>query len=116
MFYLVERKLDVFTLRDRRLFLHVERHPAVSAEIFQQSLSGVRLLDSRHLLRRPLGHNFPAVFAALGAKIDEPVGIANYVEIMFDDDDGVSQIGQPMQHVEQLFDIVEMKARGRLVE
>ena len=35
---------------------------------------------------------------------------------MFDDDDGVSLVDQPVDHQQQLADVVEMQARGGLVE
>src|SRR5580704_3020925 len=62
----------------------------ISAKILYQSLPGIRLLDPRHLFGRPLGNNFSALFAAFGAEVNDPVGVADHVEIMFDDDDGVA--------------------------
>src|SRR6185436_836660 len=52
----------------------------------------------------------------LGPEIDDPVGGLDHVEIVLDDHDGVALIAQPVQHVEQLRDVVEMQPGGRLVE
>src|SRR5208282_1734476 len=41
---------------------------------------------------------------------------ADHVQIVFDDDDRVAQVGQPVQHVEQLLHVVEVQAGGGLVE
>src|SRR5438034_11215211 len=61
-------------------------------------------------------HDSAAAFSAFGAKVDNPIGVANYIKVVLDDHNGVAQVGQPMQHIEQLFDIVEMQARGGLVQ
>ncbi len=38
------------------------------------------------------------------------------VEVVLDDDHGVAHLDQPMEYAEQLLDVVEVKARRRLVE
>src|SRR5215831_9587751 len=85
-------------------------------EVVGQRLSGIGLFVFRHLLGSSLRQNSPTIFSAFRPQINDPIGIANDVEIVFDDDDRVPQIGEPVQHVEQLFHIVEMQPCGRLVE
>src|SRR5205823_6627858 len=64
---------------------------------FSKSLAGVGLLDSCHLLRSPLGDDPSAVFPAFGSKVENPVRISNHIEIVLDDHDRVSEIGQAVQ-------------------
>ncbi len=57
-----------------------------------------------------------AVFAAFGAEVEDPVGVANHVEVVFDDDDGVAEIGETVEDLEQFADVVEVEAGGGLVQ
>ena len=57
-----------------------------------------------------------AVLARLGADVDDPVGRFDHVQIMFDHDDGIAEIDQPIQHVEELGDIGKMQSGRRLIE
>ncbi len=63
-----------------------------------------------------LGDDEAAIFSAFGAEVDDPVGITNDVEIVLDDDDGVAEVGEAMQYVEQLAYVVKVKAGGGLVQ
>jgi hypothetical protein len=58
----------------------------------------------------------PPFFAAFGAEVDDPIGVADHVQIVLDDDDRIAQVGEPMEHFEQLADVVEVEAGGGLVE
>ena len=55
-----------------------------------------------YLFRSAARNDFPAAGAGLGAHVNDPIGLFDHVEVVFDDDDGVSQIDQPMQDVKQL--------------
>jgi hypothetical protein len=57
-----------------------------------------------------------AVFAAFWAEIENPVGIADDVEVVLDDDDGVAEVGEAVENLEKLADIVKVEAGGGLVE
>src|SRR5579871_686515 len=70
-------------------------------KISRQRLPRIRFLDPRDLFWRALRHDASAFFATLGAQIDDPICIADYIQIVFDDDDRVPQIGQPVQYVER---------------
>ena len=78
-------------------------------------LSG-RRLGGDHVFRRALDDDAAALIAGFGAEVDDPVGRLDHVEIVLDDDDRVAQIDQAIEHVEQLADVVEVQAGGRLVE
>ena len=64
----------------------------------------------------PAATTSPPRDARLGAQVDDPVGRLDHVEVVLDDDDRVAEIDQPVQHVEQLADVVEVQAGRRLVE
>ena len=57
-----------------------------------------------------------AALARLGAQVDHPVGRLDDVEVVLDHDDRVAQVDQAVEHVEQLGQVVEVQAGGRLVE
>ena len=63
-----------------------------------------------------MGNHAAAIFSTLGAQINEPVGVADHIEIVLDDDDRVAEVGEPVQDVEQLLDVVEVQAGGRFIE
>jgi hypothetical protein len=70
----------------------------------------------RNLLRCAGDDDLPTAIATLRPQVNNVVGTLDHVEVMLDDDNGVSRRYQPIEHVEQLANIVEMKPRGRLVE
>src|SRR5271170_2995334 len=72
----------------------------------------MRVGDGRNVLGSALSDDAASVFAALGAEIDDPVGVADDVEVVFDDDDGVAEIGQAVQDLKKPADIVKMQAGG----
>src|SRR6185312_15290046 len=85
-------------------------------EEFGHRLAGVGFLVARDLLRRALGNDFAAFFTALGTEINDPVGVTDHVQVVFDDDDGVAKIREAMQHVKQLADVIEVESRGGFVK
>ncbi len=81
-----------------------------------QELSRVRLRIGRQLRRRAHADDRAAALAALGAEVDEPVRRLDHVEVVFDHHDRVALVAQPVEHLEQLRDIVEMQAGGGLIQ
>ena len=61
-------------------------------------------------------HNAPAAFSAFRTQINNPVRLLDDVEMVLDDQHGVSQIHKPLQHVEQFSHVVKMQSRRRLIE
>ena len=59
---------------------------------------------------------FAAIGSALRAKVEDPVGAANHIQIVLDDEDGIAQIGEPVQDLHQFAYIVKVKTGGGLVE
>ncbi len=84
--------------------------------IAPQGGAGVALFALRDLLRRAGADDLAAGLASLGAEVDEPVGGADDVEVVFDDDQRMPLGEQPAEGAEQGGDIVEMQAGGRFVE
>ena len=79
--------------------------------------SPVRLVGWRgDLLRRALGDDVAAAVAALGAEVDDVVGVEHDVEVVLDDDDRVAAVDEALQHGEQVAHVLEAEAGGRLVE
>src|SRR5687768_16120123 len=71
-------------------------------------LTRVRRFDLSDLLRRPRGDDGAATTATLGAKVDDPVGRLDDVEVVLDHENGVAAVDQPMEHFEQKTDILEV--------
>src|SRR3984885_1868333 len=82
----------------------------------RQNLPRVRLLHARHLLGSTLRHHASARFSAFGAEVNDPVGLLDHVQIMLDDQHGVAERNEPVQHVEQLLHVVEMQAGRWLIQ
>ena len=70
-----------------------------------------------HDLFRRAGNQQPsAAVAAFGAQVDDPVRRADHVEVVLDDEQRVPRVEQALERAEQLRDVVEVQAGGRLVE
>ena len=56
------------------------------------------------------------VFATLGPQVENPVRVADDIEIVLDNDDRVPEVGEAVKDFEELSNVVEVKPRGGLVE
>src|SRR5579864_9143369 len=81
-----------------------------------QDLPGEGFFYARNLLGRALRDDAAAFVAAFGAEIDDPVGLFDDVEMVLDDQHGIAERYEAVQHVEQLFDVVKVQPGGWLVE
>ena len=106
------------TIASLEIFLLVDRFEVAIARLVValEELAGVGRGSARDFLGPALGDQVAAIFAAFGAEVDDPVGVADDVEIVLDDDDGVAEVGEAVEHLEQLADVVEVQAGGGLVE
>jgi hypothetical protein len=93
-----------------------QRHQRLAPQDSIQVLPGGRAPGRGDLLRRALGDDPPAAVATLRSEVDDPVGGLDDVEVVFDDQHGVAAIDEPMEDLEELLDVREMQAGGRLVE
>src|SRR5664280_610659 len=62
------------------------------------------------------GDDLPAAQASFRAKVDDPVGRFDHVEVVLDHQHGIAQVDQPAQYDQQFADIVKVQSGGRLVE
>src|SRR5712664_2411826 len=81
-----------------------------------EGLAGVGLFGASDELRRALGDDTAAAFAAFGAEVNDPVGLLDDVEVVLDDEHRVAEIDEALQDVEKFSNVVEMEAGGGLVE
>ena len=73
-------------------------------------------LHPGHLFRRALGYDLAAAHAAARPKVEDVVDGLDDVEIVLDHHHRIALVHQPVEHFEELADILEMEARGGLVE
>ena len=60
-------------------------------------------------------NNGPSAVAALRSDVDNVICCLYDIEVVFDDDNGISAIGQAVQDVNKLVDICKMKPCGGLI-
>src|SRR5207248_6743341 len=65
---------------------------------------------------RALEDDPAAVVTGAGAQVDDPVGVRHDRLVVLDDDDRLAGFDEPVEQAEQLFDVGEVEAGGRLVE
>jgi hypothetical protein len=68
------------------------------------------------LLWGSLGDDAAAGRAAFGSEVDDPVGGFDDIEVMFDDDDGVSGIDETVEDIEEFPDVIEVESCGGFIE
>src|ERR1700689_97905 len=56
------------------------------------------------------------VVAGTGTEVDDPVGVRHDCLVMLDDDDRLARVDEPVEQAEQLLDVGEVQAGGRLAE
>ena len=93
------------------------RRSRAAVQIFAQEASGVRTLGGfDHFHRCAAGDQLTALGAALGAEIDDVVGVFDDVEVVLNGDDRVAHVDQAMEDADQFFDVEEVQPGGRLVQ
>src|SRR5215207_3908687 len=65
---------------------------------------------------RSLSDDVASCLTTFRPQVDNPIGGPNYVQLVFDDDDSVAAIDQPLQQVKEAGDIGGVQAGGWLVE
>src|SRR6266508_4052982 len=81
-----------------------------------QKLTRVGGTHCGDLFRSAFRHDAAAGVPSFGAEVDDPVGRADHVEVVLDDDDRVSLFRQRAKNGKQLLDVVEVETGRRLVE
>ena len=57
-----------------------------------------------------------AVVTGARAEVDDPVGVRHHRLVVLDDDDRLAGVDEPVEQAEQLLDVGQVEAGGRLVE
>jgi hypothetical protein len=81
--------------------------PIPPIQYTRKHLPRIRFLHLGNLLGRALRDDAAAAFAAFGAEVDDPVGLLDYVEVVLDDQDGVAEVGEAVQDVEEFLYVFE---------
>lgn len=68
---------------------------------------------SGNLFRRSLGYDSASGGASFRSEVDDPIRFGDDVEVVFNDDDGVSLVYEPLQHGQQAMDVGDVQADGR---
>ena len=84
--------------------------------IAAEKLAGIRAGSSCDFSGAAMRDDASAIFTTFGAEVENPVGVADDVEVVLDDDDGVAEIGEAVEDFEELANVVEVQAGGGLVE
>src|ERR1700744_4032840 len=87
-----------FAIHGRRTRCSNGRHAGPDGlgrrEITLQEPRRVRGSDLRHLGRGAFSNDGAAFLASFRTKIDDPIRVADHVQIVLDDDDGIAKIGE----------------------
>ena len=65
---------------------------------------------------RTLGDQFATGGAGLRTEVENPVGRLDHLEVMLDDNHGIAQIGQAVNHLQQFLDIIEVESGCGLIQ
>src|SRR5205809_10272 len=77
---------------------------------------GGRLRVSGDFFRGAVRNDAPAAGAALRAQVDQMVRAADHVQVVFDHDNRVALVDQPVQDVQELTGVLEVQAGRGLIE
>ena len=90
--------------------------PRSGADVRREVLAGERGAGGDEVGGRALEDDPAAVVAGAGAEVDDPVGVRHDRLVVLDDDHRLAGVDQPVEQAEQLVDVGEVEAGGRLVE
>ena len=77
---------------------------------------GDRVLGREQVVDRAADHDAAAVLAGVRADVDDPVGRADGVLVVLDDDEGVAEVAQPDQRLDEPVVVALVQPDGRLVQ
>ena len=83
---------------------------------FAQVLCSVAFGILGNLRRCAICHYLATAFATLGTEVDDVVGNLYDIEVVLDDDNGISLVYQLVEYANQTTDILKMESRSRLIE
>src|ERR671913_91283 len=90
--------------------------PRSGADVGREVLAGEGRAGGDEVGGGALEDDPAAVVAGAGAEGDDPVGVRPGRLVVLDDDDRLAGVDEPVEQAEQLLDVGEVEAGGRLVE
>jgi hypothetical protein len=88
----------------------------LTSDVGREVLAGEGGAGGDEVGRGALEDDPAAVVAGAGAEVDDPVGVRHDRLVVLDDDDRLAGVDEPVEQAEQLLDVGEVQAGGRLVE
>ncbi len=82
----------------------------------KQVLAGEGVSYLCYFFWRTFGHDVTTPIATFGTQVDDMISDFDDVKIVFDDDDGIAFVNQPVQSLNQFGHIVGVQANGWFVE
>ena len=121
---LADRELDVDVLEvvlrraadEERAAVLVPPRGDRDRPLAREELARHRLRDPLDLRRRPFGHDLATVEPGARPHVHEPVGAAHHLLVVLDDDDGVADVPEPSERVDQPRVVALVEPDRRLVE
>src|SRR5919106_3346432 len=90
--------------------------PRSGADVGREVLAGEGGAGGDEVGRCALEDDPAAVVASAGAEVDDPVGVRHDPLVLLDADDRLAGVDEPVEQAEQLLDVGEVEAGGRLVQ
>src|SRR5437588_121242 len=81
-----------------------------------QRRAGVRMRTGRDFLWCSGTDEFAAAGTAFGTKVDDPIRCLDNIKIVLNHQHRVAGVREAVEYLQQLLDIVEVQAGGRLIE
>src|SRR5918998_984317 len=100
----------------RELVSRCPRGPFSGADVGREVLAGEGGAAGDEVGGCALEDDPAAVVGGAGAEVDDPVGVPHDRLVVLDDDDRPAGVDEPVEQAEQLLDVGEVEAGGRLVE
>src|SRR5450759_332250 len=101
---------------DERARVIVSARPGSGADVGREVLAGEGGAGGDEVGGCALEDDPAAVVAGAGAEVDDPVGVRQDRLVVRDDDDRLAGVDEPVEQAEQVLDVGEVEAGGRLVE
>ena len=76
----------------------------------------MRFFNLRHFLRRALRHDLSAVIARVRTEVNDPVCRFDHVEVVFDHDDRMACVHEPLKNFKQHPHVIEVQPGRGFVE
>ena len=94
----------------------MKRSGPIAFQQWFQVVTGVRLRHFGNLLRRAHCDDLATLRTASWPQVYQPVGRLDHIKVVLDHHHGIAVVSQAVQYVQQLLNIREVQASGRLVE